>query len=201
MIRSLFPSRCTTTSMCGCTLTLPFWPMIRIIVGLHNDPIVCSACSSSLWHPIRLYRGGHHCHFSVWTVWSSKMVTVALQYDSTVIHYWPQSHEMNSDSVGHLIHQLWVLWCWWQNRQWLLHPTVIELHLVFIIYLPIQMGLNNLLNTHHTDIIITHHSSCPQCRVLFVIRSDTNITTVSTQELIQAVHRWENKGSTPYRLT
>ena len=50
------------------------------------------------------------------------------------------------------------------------------------------MGLNNLLYTHHTDIIITHHSSCPQRRVLFIVTIDTNITTVSTDKLTQAVH-------------
>ena len=50
-------------------------------------------------------------------------------------------------------------------------------------------GLNNLLNTQHTDIIITHHSSCPQRRVLVIITIDTNITTMSTNELTQAVHR------------
>ena len=50
------------------------------------------------------------------------------------------------------------------------------------------MGLNNLLNTHHTDIIITHHSSCPQRRALFVVTMDTNVTTVSTDELTQEVH-------------
>ena len=89
VIRSLFPLHCTTTCLCGCTLTLLFWPMIRIIVGLHNDLIACNACSPSLWFPTRMCQGGHHRHFSVWTVWSSKMVTIALQYDLVVIHYWP----------------------------------------------------------------------------------------------------------------
>ena len=67
---------------------------------------------------------------------------------------------------------------------------VTELLLVFTMYLLIQLGLNKLLNTHHTDIIITHHSSCPQRRVLVIITMlDTNITTISTDELTQTVHR------------
>ena len=183
VIRSLFLSCCTMTRLCGCTLTPLFWPMIRIIVVLHNYPIVCSACSPSLWRPTHLCRGGHRHHFSIWSDWSSVMVTIALQYNSAVIHYDPLPHETNSGGVGRLLHQQWVLRRWWPNRQRPLHPTVTELHPVFPIYLLIQMGLNNLLNTHHTNIIITHHSSCPQRRVLFIITSDTNITTVLTQEL------------------
>ena len=79
---------------------------------------------------------------------------------------------------------------------------MIELLLVFTMYLLVPLGLNNLLNTHHIDIIITHHSSYPQQSVLVIITMlYTNIITVSTDELTQAVHRYRNKGSAPYRLT
>ena len=70
-----------------------------------------------------------------------------------------------------------------------IHPTVAESLPVFTMYLLIQLGLNNLWNTHHTDIIITHHSLCQQRRVRVIITMlDTNITTMSTDELTQAVH-------------
>jgi len=50
--------------------------------------------------------------------------------------------------------------------------------------------------------MITHHSSCPQQRVLVIATMlNTNITTVPTNELTQVIHRHHNKGSTPYRLT
>jgi hypothetical protein len=118
------------------------------------------------------------------------VVGVRLLNDSVVMHYWPMPHQMNSSGDGHLLHQRRVVWRWWQNNQWPLHPMVIELHLVFTMYLLIQLGLNNLMDTHHIYIIITHHSSCPQWRLLIIIiMLDTNKTTVSTDELTQAVHR------------
>jgi hypothetical protein len=110
--------------------------------------------------------------------------------DSTVIHYWPLPHQTNSDGDGRLLHQWRVVWRWWQNNQRPLLLTVTKLYPIFTMYLLIQPSLNNLLNTLHTNIIITHHLSCPQWRLLGIITMlDTNITAVSTDKLTQAVHR------------
>ena len=138
----------------------------------------------------RLVIGHGHRRVVVWSARDYPLVSVGLLNDSVVMHYWPLLHQTNSGGDGCLLHQRRVVRRWWQNNQRPLHPTVIELHPVFIMYLLIQLGLNNLLNTHHTDIIITHHSSCPQWRVLVIITMlDTNITTMSTDKLTQAVHR------------
>jgi hypothetical protein len=151
VIRSLFPSCCTTTCLCGCTLIPLFWPMIRITVALYNDPIVCSACSPSLWHPMHLCRGGHHHHFSIWTVWSLVLVTVACSMIRRwyTIEPWCMRRIVVVLSVCFAIgecyggddktdNDLYIRW-------WELDP-------VFTIYLLIQMGFNNLLNTHTIQI-------------------------------------------------
>jgi hypothetical protein len=97
-----FLSRCTMTHLCGCTLTLWFWPMIKIIVALHNEMIMCNACSPSLWWPMRLCPGDpspslHHMnhldigngHHRVVVQSSSKdpLVGVGLLSHLAVIHY------------------------------------------------------------------------------------------------------------------
>jgi hypothetical protein len=135
----------------------------------------------------RLVIGHGHRHVAVWSGHDDPLIDAGLLNDSAVMHYWPLLHQSNSDSDGCLRHQRRVVWQWWQNNQQPLHPMVTELHLVFTMYFLIQLGLNNLLNTHHTNIIITHHSPCPQRRVFVIITMlGTNITTVSIDELTQA---------------
>ena len=166
--------------------------MIRPWLGLcfcriGARPAYARRTSPSLQRMNRLVIGHGHRHIAVRSAHDDPLFSVGLLNDLAVIHYWPLPHQMNSGGDGRLLHQWWVVGQWWQNNP---HPTVIELHPVFIMYLLIQLSLNNLLNTHHTDIIITHHSSCPQQRVLAIITMlDTNKTIVSTDELTQAVHR------------
>ena len=157
--------------------------------------------SSSLQRMNRLVIGHGHHHVAVWSAYDDPLVYVGLLNVLAVLHYWPLPHQTNSGGDSRLLHQRRVVRRWWQNNQWPLHPTVTELYPVFTMYLLIQLDLNNLLNTHHIDIIITHHSSYPQQRVLVIITMlDINITTVPTDELTQAIHRYHNKGSAPYRL-
>jgi hypothetical protein len=153
------------------------WPTCaeaNITVASAYEPFDHRAWSPSRCNMIRLW-------------WSCSRCRVT--NDSVVMHYLPLLHQTNSGGDGRLLHQRRVVRRW-QNNQRPLHPTVTELHLVFTMYLLIQLGLNNLLNTHHTDIIITHHSSCPERRVLVIITMlNTSKTTVSTDELTQAVYR------------
>ena len=146
-------------------------------IALECNPPVSRRTSPSLHRMNRLVIGHGHHHVAVRSAHDDPLVGVGLLNDSAVIHYWPLPHQTNSGGDGRLLRQRRVVQRWWQNNQRPLHPTVTELHLVFTMYLLIQLGLNNLLNTHHTDIIITHHSSCPQQRVLVIItKLDTNIT-------------------------
>jgi hypothetical protein len=147
-----------------------------------NDIIVASAYELS-GH--RAWSSSHCSTIRPWWPFSRCRVTKRFGGDTLLT----PAHQTNSGDDGRLLHQRWVVRRWWQNNQLPVHPTVTELHPVFTMYLLIQLGLNNFLNTHHADIIITHHSLCPQWRVLVIITIDTNITTVSTDELIQAVHR------------
>jgi hypothetical protein len=170
------------------------WLMLRpwsdpYSVALERDPPVSRRTSPSLQCMNRLVIGHGHCRAAIWSTCDDPIVGVGLLNDSVVMHYWPMLHQTNSGGDGRLLHQRQVVRRWWENNQRPLHLTVTELHTVFTTYLLIQLDLNNLLNTHHTDIIITHHSSCPQWRVLVIITMlDTNKTTVSTDELTQAVH-------------
>jgi hypothetical protein len=121
---------------------------------------------------------GHRC-VAVRFAHDDPLVSVGLLNNSMVMHYWPLPHQTNSSGDGCLLHQRRVVWQWWQNNQWPLHLMVIKLYPVFTMYLLIQLGLNNSLNTHHIDIIIIHHSSCLQWRVLVIITMlNTNITTI-----------------------
>jgi hypothetical protein len=171
------------------------WLMIRpwsdpYSAVLERDPPVSRRTSPSFQRMNHLVIGHGHRRVAVRSAHDDHLVGIRLLNDSAVIHYWPLPHHTNSGGDGRLLHQRRVVWQWWQNNQRPLHSTLTELHLVFPMYLLIQLGLNNLLNTHHIDIIITHHSSCPQWRVLVIITMlDTNITNVSTDELTQAVHR------------
>jgi hypothetical protein len=138
-------------------------------VTLEHDLPVSRRTSPSLQRMNRLVIGHDHHRVAVWSARDDPLVGVGLLNDAAVIHYWTLPHQTNSGGDGHLLHQRRVVRRWWQNNQWPLHPMVTELHMIFTIYLLIQLGLNNLLNTHHIDIIITHHSSCPQWRVLVII--------------------------------
>jgi hypothetical protein len=159
-------------------------------VALEHDPPVLGQISPSLQHMNRLVIGHGHRRVAVRSARDDPLVSVGLLNDSAVIHYWPLPHQMNSGGDGRLLHQRRVVWQWWQNNQRPLLLTMTELHPIFTMYLLIQSSLNNLLNTHHTYIIITHHLSCPQQRVLGIITMlDTNIIAVSTDKLTQAVHR------------
>ena len=166
------------------------YDQVLVSVALELDPPVSRWTSLSLRHMNHLVIGHGHHHVVVWSTYDDPLVGVRLLNDSAVMHYWPLLHQTNSGGDGRLLHQRRVVWRWWQNNQRHLHPTVTELYPLFIMYLLIQLGLNNLLNTHHTDIIITHHSSCPQRRVLVIITMlDNNITTMLTDELTQVVYR------------
>ena len=171
------------------------WLMIRpwldpYSVALEHDPPVSRRTSPSLQRMNRLVIGHGHRRVVVWSAYDDPLVGVGLLNNSAVMHYWPLSHQTKSGGDGRLLHQRWLVRRWWQNNQRPLHPMVTELHPVFTMYLLIKLDLNNLLNTYHTNMIITHHSSCPQWRVLVIITTlDTSITTVSTDELTQAVHR------------
>ena len=158
-------------------------------VALERDPPVPRWTSPLLSRTNRLVIGHGHRRVAVRSAHDDPLVGVRLLNDSVVIHYWPLPHQTNSGGDGRLLHQRRVVRQWWKINQRPIHLMVTELHPVFTMYLLIQLGLNNLLNTHHTDLIITHHSSCPQRRVFFIITSDTNITIKSTQEGTQAVHR------------
>jgi hypothetical protein len=162
---------------------------VLVFGALEHDPPVLRWTSLPLQRMNRLVIGHGHHRVAVWSSRNDPLVGVGLLNNLAVTHYWPLPHQMNSGSDGCMLHQRQVVWWWWQNNQWPVHLMVTELHPVFTMYLLIHLGLNNLLNTHHTDIIITHHSSCPKQRVLVIITMDTNITTVSTDELTQAVHR------------
>jgi hypothetical protein len=143
-----------------------------------------------------------HCCVVVRSAHDDPLVGVGLLYDSAVMHYWLLPYQTNSSGDGLLLPQRRVVRRWWRNNQLPLHSTVTEFHPIFTNVFTNSAGLNKLLNTHHTDIIITHHSSYPQWRVLIIITMlDTNITIMSTNELTQVVHRSHNKGSAPYRLT
>jgi hypothetical protein len=157
-------------------------------VTLERDPLVSRRTSPSLQRMNRLViEHGHH-HVAVRSTHDDPLVCVGLLNDSAVMmHYWSMPYQTNSGGDGCLLHQRRVVQRWWQNNQRPLYPTVTELHPVFTMYLVIQLGLNNLLNK---NIIITHHSSCPQRRVLvIIIMLGTNITNVSTDKLTQAVHK------------
>jgi hypothetical protein len=154
-----------------CTNTAA-WLMIRpwsdpYFIMLEHDPPVSRRISSSLQRMNHLVIGRDHHHVAVRSTRDDPLVSVGLLNDAAVIYYWPLPHQTNSGSDGRLLQQWWVVRRWWQNNQRPLHPIVTELHPVFTMYLLIQLGLNNLLNTCHTNIIITHHSSCPERRVFY----------------------------------
>jgi hypothetical protein len=108
--------------------------MIKIIVALHNEMIMCNACSPSLWWPMRLCPGDpspslHHMnhldigngHHRVVVQSSSKdpLVGVGLLSHLAVIHYWPLPHEMNSgddDKTANSLNiQRWHNWIWFSQ--------------------------------------------------------------------------------------
>ena len=211
MIRCLLPSHWSTARLCGYALTPPhdLWSVRdQILIPSHWGPTRLCRCTLTppCWLMIRPWLYPYFRHIGSRPTCVEANITVASTNK-------PPGHRASSPSRCSMIRPWWSFnrcrvtkWFggdilltpaasdeyrqWWQNNQWPVHPTVIEFLLVFTMYLLIQLGLNSLLNTHHIDIIITHHSSCPQRRVLVIITMlDTNITIVSTDELIQAVHR------------